>query len=251
MANPETLADTRDMYMVHTMFRREFAALSALVRGVAPGDTERANQLAEHIGLLTAVLAAHHRAEDTHLWPKLIERGSEEVAPVVQAMERQHARIERLTVQTLAALGEWCLDASAGWRGLLADVLDGLSGELREHMGIEEQFVLPLAEKYVTAAEWHAMAGATGDGLPPGQMSLVFGMTLYEANPEVIEKTLSRLPSEVRVMLEEQGAREFSAHSVRIHGTPTPQRSTSPQKADHSRQIADAAAEWLAGHSRV
>jgi hemerythrin-like domain-containing protein len=225
VTSPETPADTRDMYMVHTAFRREFAALPALVRDVAAGDTERAHLIAEHIGFLTAVLEAHHRAEDIHLWPKLLDRGSEEVGPVVQVMEGHHERIEQLTVQTVAALGEWRQDAAAERGRLLADVLDGLYGVLYEHMGLEEQRILPLAEKYVTAAEWHAMAGSTGAALPPEKMPLVFGMTLYEANPEVIENTLSSLPSEVRTMLEEQGPRDFAAHSKHVHGTPTPHRS--------------------------
>ena len=43
VASPETPVDTRDMYMVHTMFRREFAALPELVRNVAAADTERAH----------------------------------------------------------------------------------------------------------------------------------------------------------------------------------------------------------------
>jgi hypothetical protein len=63
------------MYMVHTMFRREFAPLPTLVRGVASADAECADLIAEQVRLLTAVLEAHHRAEDTHLWPKLLDRG--------------------------------------------------------------------------------------------------------------------------------------------------------------------------------
>jgi len=105
VTNPETPADTRDMYMVHTMFRREFAALPALVREVAAGDTERAHRVAEHIGFLSTVLDAHHRAEDTHLWPKLLDRGSDEVGPVVQVMQNHHERIEQLIAQTVAVVG--------------------------------------------------------------------------------------------------------------------------------------------------
>jgi hypothetical protein len=47
------------MYMVHTVFRREFAALPTLVRGVAAADADGADLIAEHVGLLTAVLQAH------------------------------------------------------------------------------------------------------------------------------------------------------------------------------------------------
>ena len=79
----EAPADTRDTYMVHAMFRHECAALPTLVRGPAAADAERADLIAEHMGLLTAVLQAYHCAEDTHPWPKLLVRGGEDLDPVV------------------------------------------------------------------------------------------------------------------------------------------------------------------------
>ena len=93
----EAPVDTRDRYMVHTMFRREFAALPRPVRGVAAAGAERVDLIAEHTGLLTAVLEAHHRAEDPHLWPRLLDRAEEDLGPVVHVMEEQHERIEQLT----------------------------------------------------------------------------------------------------------------------------------------------------------
>ena len=39
------------------------------------------------------VLDHHHAAEDKHLWPRLLDRGSESVAPVVHLMEGQHENI--------------------------------------------------------------------------------------------------------------------------------------------------------------
>jgi hemerythrin-like domain-containing protein len=223
VTSPGTPAD----YMVHTMFRREFAALPALVREVAAGDADRAHLVAEHIGFLSTVLDAHHRAEDTHLWPKLLDRGSDEVGPVVQVMQNHHGRIEQLIAHTVAVVGEWRRDADAEWGR--ADVLVGLYGVLYEHMNVEEQRILPLAEKYVTAAEWHAMAGASGAEMPSEKISLIFGMTLYEADTEVMENTLSSLPSDVRTMFDERGPRDFAVYSQRIHGTPAPRRSSPPK----------------------
>src|ERR1700678_4185083 len=162
VTNPQAAADTREMYMVHTMFRREFAALPALVRSVPALDTERACLIAEHIDLLTAVLDAHHRSEDTHLWPKLLERGGSDDVLMVNVMEGHHESIEQLTTQTATAQGEWQEDASAERGEILAGVLDRLYRLLYDHMRLEEQRILPLAEKYVTAEEWHAMSGASG-----------------------------------------------------------------------------------------
>jgi hypothetical protein len=100
----------------------------------------------------------------------------------------------------------------------------------REFAALPEEHILPLAEKYVTTGEWEDMAAATGAKLPPDKLVLIFGMTAYEADPDLLEKTLNTLPPEVRSALEENGAQEFAAHSVRVHGTPTPRRS-GPLKA--------------------
>jgi Hemerythrin HHE cation binding domain len=73
---PEDYADTRDMYTIHTMFRREFGLLPGLVRTTAADDTERARVVTEHIRLISFVVAEHHSAEDSVLWPKLLARAS-------------------------------------------------------------------------------------------------------------------------------------------------------------------------------
>jgi hemerythrin-like domain-containing protein len=218
-------ADTRDMYMLHTMFRREFAALPGLVRGVPAGDRSRVGVVADHLEFITGVLEGHHRAEDAVMWPKLLERGRDEVAPVVHTMEGQHARIEELSARVVASVGSWRRDAAASSRDALAAVLDELVELLYRHMSLEELSALPLAEKYMTTGEWVEMAHHSGAGMPAGKMSLVFGMTLYEADPAVMEETLSTLPPPVRATLEDEGIRAYADYASLIHGTATPRRS--------------------------
>ena len=218
-------ADTREMYMVHTVFRREFGALPGLVRNVEAGDIKRSQVIGDHVDILSAYLYAHHHSEDVHLWPKLLERAPREIAPVVHLMEGQHENIERLNTKASEEVGAWRARPTAGSREAVSNVLDQLIRELVEHMRLVEQQTLPLAEKYITAAEWHAMASESGRAIPREKVPLVFGMTLYEANPEIIEKTLSELPPEARAVLEVQGPPAFASHSERVHGTATPPRS--------------------------
>jgi hemerythrin-like domain-containing protein len=216
----EAPADTRDMYMVHTMFRREFAALPELVREVPAGDAGRRMMVAGHVEFLTGVLEGHHRAEDALMWPKLLERGSAETAPIVETMEGQHARIEELSARLAVALQAWSDDP-----GEVAGVLAELVDVLFRHMSLEEMSVLPLAEKYLTTGEWVEMAHHSGAGMPAGEMSLIFGMTLYEADPAVMDETLASLPPDVRATLEDEGVRAYARYAEQIHGTPTPPRS--------------------------
>lgn len=162
----EQYADIREMYMVHTVFRREFALLPALVRGVAVGDRERSQIIADHIGLLNSSLHHHHHGEDKHLWPRLLERGSTEIAPIVHVMEEQHEGIESAHNEINAALEAWRGSAASEPREALADVLDRIIPLLNEHMGMEEERILPIVEKTITAAEWGRMVAEGAPTLP-------------------------------------------------------------------------------------
>ncbi|MFC8076691.1 hypothetical protein ACFUN8_14280 [Streptomyces sp. NPDC057307] len=51
----ERHADVRDMYMAHTMFRREIGLAPALVRGVESGNAERAGVVADQSPLSVRV----------------------------------------------------------------------------------------------------------------------------------------------------------------------------------------------------
>src|SRR5262249_11177222 len=98
--------------------------------------------------------------------------------------------------------------------------------KLDDHMSLEERQILPLAEKYVTATEWRDMASESGREILQEYIPLVFGMIRYEANRDIIQKTLSELPPEVRSVLQARGPQEIASHSERVHGPATPPRSS-------------------------
>ncbi|MFI7615858.1 hemerythrin domain-containing protein [Nonomuraea terrae] len=221
----EQYADIREMYMVHTVFRREFALLPALVRGVAVGDQERSQIIADHIELLNSMLHHHHHGEDEHLWPRLLERGSKEIAPIVHVMESQHKGIEKAHDEINAALEAWHSSAASEARETLADALDQMIPLLNKHMGMEEEHVLPIIEKTITAAEWGRMVQEGGASAPPERLPLMFGMTMYEGDPDVIEIAISSMPPEVRPIIRDLASQAFASHSERVHGTATPRRS--------------------------
>ncbi|RZK86051.1 MAG: hemerythrin domain-containing protein, partial [Rhodococcus sp. (in: high G+C Gram-positive bacteria)] len=87
--------DTREMVVVHNCFRRQFAALPALVRGVPAGDTARAGEVVTYFEELATALHHHHTSEDDLLWPKLLDRAPTDAALVLR-MEEQHERISEL-----------------------------------------------------------------------------------------------------------------------------------------------------------
>jgi hemerythrin-like domain-containing protein len=222
----EPLADTRDMYMVHAMFRREFGLLPALVRGVADGDRARVEIVVDHLELVNSILTHHHHGEDVHLWPRLVERSFSESSGVVGVMASQHADIEKLDVRVFDAASVWNATASATGGLALADLLDQLLVAITEHMAVEEEYALPLIERHITAAEWQRMAADAGAGIPPEALPLAFGLVMYEADPAVIEEVLLSMPEVVRPVLKPMAAEAFANHSEAVYGTATPPRST-------------------------
>ena len=212
-------ADTSDMHKVHTMFRREFGLLPALVRNVTAGDEARSRIVADHIEFLSMILETHHQSEDESLWPKVLDRGTHEVAPVVHLMKSHHEGIGELLAEVHMELRVW-LDSAATARGeALGDTVDRLAALLKEHMGLEEERILPIVGKYVTAAEWEEMVQKGAVKLRREDIPLIAGMVMYEGGPEVG-------PPEAHLALRDLAPKAFASYSKRVHGTATPPRVT-------------------------
>jgi hemerythrin-like domain-containing protein len=216
------LADTRDMYLAHAMFRREFSLMPSLVRSVPGGDLDRVKIVADHFELLSNVLMHHHHGEDAYLWPRLLDRAAQEAAPVVETMESQHATIEKLDNELVAAVGAWRETGSPASAEVVAAFLDELSAVLKEHMATEETQALPLVEKYITAAEWEEMVQSEAADVEPELMPLLFGLMMYEADPGLIDEILGHMPAEIRQMLKPLAARAFASYAEIVYGTTTP-----------------------------
>ncbi|NLU69475.1 hemerythrin domain-containing protein [Streptomyces sp. HNM0574] len=183
-------ADSRDMFAVHTMFRREFGALPALIRGVAADDRARARTVAEHVDLVVGLLHVHHRSEDEHCWPKLASRGPEDVAPLVDLMRSQHRTVDAALTETEQRTARWRSTATAADREALAGTVDGLLPPLGEHLAAEEAQLLPLIDRHLTAGEWAEVGSKALGTMPRGSLPVLFGMLLQEATDE--ERALLR-----------------------------------------------------------
>jgi len=212
-------ADTRDMYKVHAMFRREFALLPALVRSVPDKDKERAETVAGHIRLVNLVLHEHHSGEDAVLWPLLLTRAPREIDPVVHLVEGHHQGIENILGEVDVLLGNWTGGAASEDGEALALALQRLAVVLYEHMGLEEKLILPLAKRHVFASEWDKMVADGAADIPPEAGPVLAGMLMYEGGPDVV-------PPQMRAVLAELAPQAYAAHCQRVHGTPTPPRST-------------------------
>ncbi|GHH09541.1 hemerythrin domain-containing protein [Streptomyces lanatus] len=218
----EPMADVRDMYMAHTMLRREFRLLPELTRDVTPGDAQRAAVVAAHAELLCSVLHLHHEGEDLLLWPRLVQRAGEEAADIVPTMEEQHHAIDRIHTEVAKLLPPWRAAGEGGEE--LAEAFERLLSVLLEHLELEEREILPLAQKYVTAAEWKQLGEHGLAHSPKKTLPLTFGMAMYEGDRDVLRSVLAEAPLPARLIMPVLAPRLYAAHAKRVHGTSTPPR---------------------------
>lgn len=226
MTSSEAHFDGREMLMLHNMFRREFTLMPRLVRDVAAGDAARTQIVADHIAVVSTVLHHHHQGEDEQVWPLLLERTRNEAAPILELMEHQHKEIENTVSEADTATLVWRASAASPDRDALADALDRLLPGLTAHMRTEEEHVVPLMERHITAAEWNQMLQAQTADVDPAGLPLSFGMVMYEGDPEIVDAAIANMPPEAQPVIRKLAADAFAAHSERVHGTATPPRST-------------------------
>jgi hemerythrin-like domain-containing protein len=215
-----------EMLIVHDVFRREFALMPGLVRGVAAGDLDRAQIIGDHIQGATSVLHTHHVLEDDNVWPLLLDRCGESVATLVELMEGQHHQIATLIPQVDEALSVWRDGPTVESRQALVDVFDRLIPALKDHLRTEEERVVPLMEQHITAAEWKDFLEKESAAVDPEHLPLMLGMLMYEGDPESIEQIIATMSADTGPVIRQLAAPAFTAHSRRVHGTATPPRST-------------------------
>jgi hemerythrin-like domain-containing protein len=214
----EPLADVRDMYMAHTMFRREIGNASTLISGVAPGDVDRAVIVADHLAIVDNSLHHHHTAEDRHLWPRLAERAGAEAEPVVQVMEAQHGAIDKLLDELRSGLADWRGTADPAVGASLADTAAELHERLVEHLATEEDRALPLIERHITAAEWAGMIADGAGDVDPAQIPLIFGMMAHDADPDTVRDIIAQMPPEVGGVIGDLAAQAYADHVRKVYG---------------------------------
>src|ERR1700730_9220378 len=166
------MTDTRDMVLVHRVFRREFGLLPLMVRGVPDGDVRAADRVARHAREMTDALHHHHRNEDELLWPRLLQRAPVD-ADLVARMETQHSALAEILSRIETDLPAWQQSARPGDGIILSAALTDLHTGLSEHLDEEEQHVLPIVARTITPPEW-AERAQRGFAAMPKRRALVF-----------------------------------------------------------------------------
>ncbi|WP_033343021.1 hemerythrin domain-containing protein [Catenuloplanes japonicus] len=212
----EKMADSRDMIGAHDAMRREFSALPGLIAGVPARDENGTAVVAGHVLMMVGFLHAHHTSEDDHVWPRLRERCPDDIAPLIETMDRQHAFIHGELEALTAGGRRWRASADATDRDAVAVVAERLLPALYEHLALEEEQILPLIDRHLTEREWKATVEASFGKVTFAQRLLMMGMALHGASEEQARLLRAAVPAVVWHAGRPIGTRLYRSHRARL-----------------------------------
>jgi hypothetical protein len=162
---PETPPDTRLYYWLHRAMRTSSAQLHAALVGLRPHDRHRARAIAWWFEGFTAELHHHHTVEDDVFFPALADR-----VPTFDhhgpGLAADHEQLDVVLEQLRLALA--AVAAGEEVEPFLTDAVR-VAAELRDlldrHLAVEDQDVIPLFERHLTADEYEAIEARAQKGL--------------------------------------------------------------------------------------
>jgi len=198
-ADREPALDLTPVLAVHDAVRRDLVRLVQVLGGTAPVQPDRGAALRDHWRLLTGVLSAHERVEDTVLWPALLEVGPADAAGTVSAALAQHAGLDEAIAAAGRLLDDPASTASQRGRDDVAAALEKAAVLADHHFGLEEDRLLPLVEEWLPTPEWEAYVSAWRRDVGPGGGAVVLPFLVEGARPDRVASLLAALDDGQRV----------------------------------------------------
>lgn len=207
--------DMTEMYAIHDCLRHEFAKLPLTVKAVAEGNADRAAVVGGHVMMMTSMLHAHHEGEDELVWPLLEERSPEHAA-LVEAMVGQHEAMMESVATAQSQAQAWMASPGVLERSSLHTTLIKLEKELLHHLAMEEQEVVPLISRDLTAEEFSAVGAHARAALTPEQLAIGLGLILVNTSADRGEAILGAMPVDARAGFEQFGRPVYAAYAARL-----------------------------------
>jgi hemerythrin-like domain-containing protein len=189
------------MALAPSIIREEHRSLSAVTQSLqALARDARDRRREPDYELFTLILdyiegfsdRFHHPKEDEHLFAALRRRGAAG-AQALDVLERDHARGDELTRDLRYLLSRCRVGGPAALEVFVAAVDEYVDFYWR-HMRLEEDVVLPLAERTLTEAEWRPIDAAFRANEDP-----LFGTRPREEFRRLFQLILNRAPAPVGV----------------------------------------------------
>jgi hypothetical protein len=191
------VTDTPDLstyYLIHRALRASGDRLAGAVAGLDEGDRRRARTLQWWFDGFAGELHDHHTIEDEIFFPALAAK-----VPTYAAYEaglaEDHAHLDRvmnslrLAIRGLAGNGTWAWHHRAA-----VEHSAELARFLHEHLGTEDDEVLPLFERHFTAGEYGEIDEQAIKRISPRQLLFTVPWIVGSGTPEEGRKMLAGTP---------------------------------------------------------
>jgi len=214
MSETRATTDTSDMLAVHQVFRSSFDAAPELF-GSVDGDAGRRELVTDYYANVLAFLEVHHQAEDALVFPLVAERAPEQ-APLIERMRRQHDQVVALLETAHDRLTSW---SDGGDGSEVVAALGSLGDDLGPHLDDEEEHLLPVAGRHLSAEEWgalpgHGMAHFTGD-----KVWLILGLIREGMTDTQRREMLASMPPPAVEMWQSMGEAAFTEMIAEVRRT--------------------------------
>jgi hypothetical protein len=214
---PGRTCDASGMVEIHRLFRAGFGEAPELIHGVAEGNIEHAALVASQLRLLSATLHGHHEGEDSRLW-STIESRAPGCADHVDRMKAQHAVMLRHLDDLDESMPAWRTTGKAADAQAVLTAVVGINRALTEHLGDEEDHIVPVMETTMTPAEveWFGRHGRKST--PKGQTWYMLG-AIMRGQPDGGNAWLRKnLPAPIRLLWRLVGQPKYARYRAGLEG---------------------------------
>lgn len=214
-AAPPRRCDTDDMKLVHALLLLLFREAPALVRSVASAQPRRQVAVSAHIAMISGILHGHHRTEDTLLWDTLEQRAPS-CAVHVALMRSQHGEMSRLLEALDADVASWAARGGVD-DGTVEHSLALVLELLEEHLGFEEDLILPVAQRSMSQKEWDRLGEASQKHTGKDVMFVQLGYLIESLPAEDRDAWVrANLPWPIRAVWTVIGRRQYARYRAEM-----------------------------------
>jgi hypothetical protein len=157
-AAPDGPVDLTVMWTMHRGFRRDLEQFTRAVPATPVDDAATWTALAGRWDVFARILHGHHTAEDTGIWPLLLERvdaaGDAEGRSTLEAMAAEHRVIDPLLDACASGFRRMVVTPGSATRDALAQHVETARARLGEHLAHEERDAMALVQRHLTQDEW-------------------------------------------------------------------------------------------------
>jgi hypothetical protein len=192
--------DLSTYHLIHRAIRHSADQLAAAVADLDDGDRRQARAVAWWYDRFTKELHDHHTVEDEIFFPALAAR-IPTFAAHDAALAADHEHLDEVVAALAAALsglagdGDW-----ASCRQVALDQAVELACFLHEHLGTEDDDVLPLFERHFSAAEYERLDEAARTAHSPVGMLFTIPWVLSVCTDGERDGLLASAPKMIEIL---------------------------------------------------